>query len=329
MTHGAALAVATLALAACGTQQRARPSGRPPAAEPAAAPSPKRPPAGRSVSVGQLPEGIVATENVVVVAVRNPAQLVLLSARTGRVLRRVSIAGAPRHLQLATTTGPVLVPAEPINRLLELTLPRAQISSVAVGAHPHDAAQSDGRMFVSNEFGDSVSVVRGGRVIARIGGFSQPAGIAALGRRVAVTDVRLNTLTLIDTRTLRAIGHLPAGAGPTHAVAGADGRVYVIDTRGGAVLTYVTRPSFRPLGRLALPGTPYGVAVDPARQRLWVTLTAQDQLVELSTEGGSPRVLHVYATGRQPNTVAVDARDGHVFVADAGPGTVQMIDPAR
>ncbi len=93
------------------------------AAEPAAAPSPARPPAGRTVRVGALPEGIVVDPNagVAVVAVRDPSALVVLDARTGRVVRRVSIPAPPRHLALAGPAGPVLVPAEPVDRLLELT----------------------------------------------------------------------------------------------------------------------------------------------------------------------------------------------------------------
>jgi len=332
-SRAAALAVATaaLALASCGAQHRKSAPGLPSAAEPAGAPVTARAPAGRSVKVGGLPEGIVVDgkTGLVVVGVRNPAQLVLLDARTGRVLRRISIAGAPRHLQLAAAGGPVLVPAEPVNRLLELGLPRGGVRSIPVGAHPHDAAADGRRVFVANEFGQSVSVIQGSRVIASIGGFAQPAGVASLGAKVAVVDVRLNSVTLIDARALAVTGRLAAGAGPTHDVAGLGGRLYVIDTRGGAVFSYQTRPTFRLLNRFSLPGAPYGVAIDRARGRLWVALTAKDELVELATGGQSLRVLGVYETGRQPNTVAVDPRDGRVFVADAGPGTVQVIKPLR
>lgn len=56
-------------------------------------------PAGGSVRVGAFPEGILVDQRagLVVVGVRNPSQLVLLDARSGRVVRRVSVLGAPRH----------------------------------------------------------------------------------------------------------------------------------------------------------------------------------------------------------------------------------------
>jgi DNA-binding beta-propeller fold protein YncE len=69
------------------------------------------------------------------------------------------------------------------------------------------------------------------------------------------------------------------------------------------------------------------MAIDRVRNRLWVTLTATNELVEVAIDGPRLRRGRSYPTGRQPNTVAVDPRDGRVFVADAGAGAVQLIDP--
>jgi DNA-binding beta-propeller fold protein YncE len=287
-------------------------------------------PAGSRVRVGASPEGIVVDPRagVVVVAVRDPAALVLLGARSGRVLRRVQIAAAPRHLELAGPSGPVLVPTEPVDELIELSLPRATLRSIPVGSHPHDAAEVARRVFVGDEFGRSVSVLAGSRVVAQIRGFVQPGGLAAVGGGVAVVDVRADTLTLIDARSLHVLGSAAGGQGPTHVVA-EDGRLFVADTRGNAVLSYETRPRLRLVSRLALPGTPYGIAIDRERRRLWLTLTATNELVELAIDRRSPRRIDSYPTDRQPNTIAVDPSDGRVFVADAGPGVVQLIDPRR
>ncbi|MDQ6746253.1 MAG: YncE family protein, partial [Actinomycetota bacterium] len=268
-----------------------------------------------------------ARTGLAAIATRNPSAIVLLDARSGHLVRRVPVAGPARHLKLVRPGGPVLVPEEPAGRLLELSLPDGGTRSIAVGAHPHDSAAAGGRIFVSDEFGQRVAVVAGSSVLRTIGGFSQPGGLVSAGDQVAVVDVRTNSVTLVDARTLRVRGRLPAGTGPTHVVSGPGGRLYVIDTRGGAVFTYATRPALRLLGRLSLPGGPYGVAIDPTRGRLWITLTATDQLVELATGGASLSLRAQYGTYRQPNTVAVDPRDGRVLVADAGPGLVQLIDP--
>src|SRR5207302_3787130 len=141
-------------------------------------------------------------------------------------------------------------------------------TSAAVEHQPHAAVAAANRIFVGNEFGESVSVISGGRVIGRIGGFLQPGGLAAVGPAanpsVAVVDVRANTVSLIDARTLRLLAKAPAGAGPTHAVADTHGYLYVVDTRGNAVTAFATRPQLRELNRVTLAGTPYGVAIDPA-----------------------------------------------------------------
>ncbi len=323
-----ALLVTALALGACGGPA-AKPSSGLFAAEPAAAPAAAGRSAGRAVRIGSSPEGIVvdARTGLAVIATRNPPELVLFDPHGKRVVRRIPIAGAARHLQVARTSGVVLVPEESPNALLELSLPAMRVRSIAVGAHPHDAAQADGRVFVGDEFGKSLSVIEGSRVVGKIPGFLQPGGVAAVGIAVAVVDVRANTVTLVDARTGHALNRLPAGAGPTHVVAEPDGRLFVIDTRGGAILTYRPHPQLRLASRLALPGAPYGVALDPSRHHLWVTLTAENKLAELDTRTGTPRVIAEYPTGRQPNTVAVDLRTGQVLVADAGADAVQVIVP--
>jgi DNA-binding beta-propeller fold protein YncE len=280
--------------------------------------------------VGTLPEGIAVDPHagIVAVAVRDPPRLALVGAGSGRVLRSVRIVAPPRHLELAGDSGPVLVPAEPVDQLIELSLPSATVRSIPVGVHPHDAAAVAGRVFVGNEFGRSVSVLAERRMVAQIGGFLQPGGLAAVGGALAVVDVRADAVTLIDAHSLRVLGKAPAGEGPTHVVAG-DRRLFVADTRGNALLGYTTQPKLHEVGRLALAGTPYGIAIDPVRSRLWVTLTATNELVEVAIDGPALRPVASYPTGRQPNTVAIDPRDGRVFVADAGAGVVQLIDPRR
>ncbi len=318
-----ALLVAGL-LAGCGGRGRQ-------GAEPANSPQPAIRPAGRSIRVGALPEGIVSDSrrNLIAVATRDPNEIVVLAASTGRILWRVPLPGHARHLALAGPAGLLLIPAETANRLLELNLGSRGITSVPVGRLPHDAAAAAGRVFVTDEFGHRVSVLRRGRVVGQVTGFAQPGGITATGGEVAVVDVGADTLTLIDATTLKRIAAAKAGSGPTHAVADAAGHIYVVDTRGNAIDVFTTRPRLRLRSRYPLAGTPYGVAIDPARRRIWVTLTATNQLAELDISGPSPRLVARYPTGRQPNTVTVDTTTGEVFVANSGSATVEMIQARR
>ena len=62
------------------------------------------------------------------------------------------------------------------------------------------------------------------------------------------------------------------------------------------------------------------------RRRLWVTLPALNQLVELPAHG-RPHVLRRFATVRQPDSVAVDEHSGRVFVTGRSDGVLETIDP--
>jgi DNA-binding beta-propeller fold protein YncE len=124
------------------------------------------------------------------------------------------------------------------------------------------------------------------------------------------------------------VGIIDAGEGPTHVKAGPDNYFYVTDTRGGALLVYEARPELRQVDRVALPErSPYGLAVDPERSQLWVTLTARNRVVQYALEDSGPREISSFHTVRQPNSVTVDPVSGRVFIAGREEGVLQILDP--
>ena len=336
-----------LALTGCGADRSAPDEGAggttaeqgatkeelPPPPEPAEAPPLAEEPEGEVVEIGAAPEGLVFDPGTGLVAagLRDPDALALVDGESGAVVRRVPLAESPRHLQLAGPGGPVLVPAERANELIRVGLPNGEVvGETPVGEFPHDAAAdgSEGRVFVANEFGDSVSVVEGDREIEELEAPVQPGGVAVTGGGVVgVVGVRGLMLEAYDADTLRSLGRIEAGEGPTHILSGPDDRFSVADTRGGAILVYGTRPKLELLHRVALSGSPYGLAVDAERRQLWVTLTAENRVVGYALGMGAPRRLDDYPTARQPNSVAVDPATGRVFVASATDGTLQLLDP--
>ncbi len=318
-------ALAATAASGCGSEREL-----PPAPEPAVSPPAAMPPIGRVVRVGNMPEGVVADSKTGLVAVglREPPALALVEARTGRVVRRVALPAAPRHLQLQRPGGPVLVPTEDGNSLVRVALPGGQTTVTPVGDHPHDATALGDRIFVGDERGDTVTVVDGRRVVARLATPARPGGLALSGSRLAVVAVRQRVLELYDARRLRSVATTGAGVGPTHVVSDRRGMLYVIDTEGDALLVYRVRPRLELDCRVNLAGVPYGVAVDRRRDRLWVTLTEKNLLVELVLRPGKlPAPIGAFPTVRQPNTLGVDPRTGRVFVASATDGTLELITP--
>ena len=316
-----AVAACVLVLAGCGS---AGVADLPPPAEPARSPALERPPAGRVLAIGEKPEGVAADprSGVVAVGVSDPAALVLVEGRALRVRRRVPLPAAPRHL--AAVGGRFLVPTERADRYVEVTPAGAVAADVATGRHPHDVAAVGGRVFVSDERAASLSVIEDGRRTAVVDVATAPGGVSAAGDLVAVVSVRERVLELYDPHTLRRVARAPAGVGPTH-VAAAGSWIYVVDTDGGALLVFRTAPELELVRRYPLPGSPYGIAFDPVRRRLWVTLTAANELVELPAHG-RPHAPRRFATVRQPNGVAIDSSTGRVFVTGRAEGVLQAID---
>jgi DNA-binding beta-propeller fold protein YncE len=169
-----------------------------------------------------------------------------------------------------------------------------------------------------------------GRVV--VGGAVPPGAatgsaeaVVDAGRKRAVVRPRARVLEVYDRGSGELLGREPAGAGPTRVVAGEGGLAYVVDTAGDGLLVFETRGRLRILRRYPLLGAPYGVASDLRSGRLWVSLTARNELVELAT-GSRPHRLDVFPTVRQPDHVATDGRRVYVSGAD---GALQLLDARR
>lgn len=310
-----------LVCAGCGSS-----ASFPRAAEPADSPLLTKTPSGTVKPLPRMPEGIVFVpgSRLLAVSLRDPDELAFVDPATLAVRRRVMLPASARHL--AATGTEVVVPAEAADALLTVST-AGILTETAVGTHPHDAAVVLGSIFVADEHSDQVSVLRDGRLVTTLDAPQQPGGIAAVaGRYAALIAVKERVLAVYDGSSLEAVGQIDAGTGPTHIVAfGPD--VYVADTQGDAVRQFQVGPEPREVGSAPVPGTPYGIAVDDRRHRLWVTLTASNELAELAIEGTRLRRVATYPTVRQPDSVAVDPRDGTVFVTGSAAGQLQRIEP--
>jgi hypothetical protein len=326
VSRAAALLLLAL-MAGCGS---ATPGELPPAAEPASSPPPAAVLGGRVVQVGFKPEGVVAdpTAGIFAVGVREPGELVLVEGEAGVIVRRVPLPEPPRHL--AFDGDRVLVPAEDADMLLRVSVPGGRVATAPTGREPHDAAAAGGRVFVADEFAHTLTVLHDQEPLTTIETALQPGGVTALdrGRQVAVVSVRERVVETFDAATGERTGRAPAGVGPSHAVSDNGDYLFVTDTSGGALLVYHLRPKLELIRRYPLPGSPYGIAIDNVRHRMYVTQTARNQLSELSV-GGRPSLVARYATPQQPNTVAVDETTGRVAVTGKVDGVLQLLDPGR
>ncbi len=314
-----------LVLAGCSATSPATAPTPRRAAEPGKAPVPSVTPAGRVVPVGKQAEGVAVdpVTHLAAVGVREPFGLALVDTRTGRLVRTVPLPGHVRHL--AARGSHVLVPAEDAGRLLVVDLPSGKVSEdVRVDGYPHgvSAVDLDGAL-VGNERSARITLVRDGVVqTVQDKGFPQPGGSAVSADNLYVVDVSSWRLTRLRP-DLTEVGSVPAGKGPTHAVADDSGQVIVADTRGDALLVF--GPDLVLRQTIPLAGKPYGLAYDARRDTVWVTLTATNELVSL--RGPAYRETGRWPTVRQPNTVGVDVATGTVVVASRTDGVLQLLSP--
>ncbi|MBA3867166.1 MAG: YncE family protein [Solirubrobacterales bacterium] len=323
-------AAATALLGGCGDGSDAAKKPRR-AAEPADSPPLHAQPAGTTAKIGNQPEGLVfdSAAGLLAVGLREPDRLAFVEPRSLATRREVALPAAARHLAYSPAEAAVVVPAESANEVLAVSPGAGILSRLAVGRHPHDAAVLGATTFVADEHSDQVSVLRKRALDATLPAPHQPGGIAIAGPYVVLVAVSARVLRVYDAGGLRVLGTARAGVGPSHVVA--DGTLaYVADTQGDAIRVFRIGVRPREVAEAPLPGTPYGLAVDRRRHRLWVTLTAGNRLAEYATSpAGALRRIAGYPTVRQPNSVEVEPRSGAVLVAGrTSPGEIERIVPS-
>ena len=150
------------------------------------------------------------------------------------------------------------------------------------------------------------------------------------GSLVAVLLPHERVLSIRDTATGQERSRAAAGVGPTRVICRPNGPCFVTDTTGDALLVMRVGEGGRDLRivrRVYVAGAPYAIAYGAERRRLWVTLTARNEVVELGAHG-RPHILGRLPTIRQPNAVGVDDATGDVIVRSPTGDEQRIPDPA-
>lgn len=93
-----------------------------------------------------------------------------------------------------------------------------EVGRIAVGMRPYAVALAQGRGFVTDQYGGTVSVfdLATLKPVTRITVGDYPEGIAATadGKRIIVANWESNSLSIIDAVELKVIGEVKVGDGP-------------------------------------------------------------------------------------------------------------------
>lgn len=160
-----------------------------------------------------------------------------------------------------------------------------------------------------------------------------PARSAELrsGSLRVMLEPRARMLRLEDVLGGETRDRIAVGVGPTQVACTSQGPCYVTDTTGDALLVIRVAAdgrSMRLSRRTYVAGAPYAIAVDAVRKRIWVTLTARDEVVEFAAHA-QPHILRRHPTVQQPDGVRVDERSGDVIVTGTRPPRLQRLpDPS-
>ncbi len=305
-------------------------SDDPVAATAARSPAATAEPAGTVHALPGTPTAMVVDDRTRLLAVavdKPPAVLLYPVAGDGELAEptKIALPGPADTLTLARPGGPLLAAAGSSGELLRIALPGGRPAPAPISGEPVSAADHGDRTLVAVRDRKAVAVLAGDKVYRMIsGGLLSADQVLSTGKGAVVFDRLRNALFELDVRAGTVDEGLRAGDGSTNAVTDRFGRVLVADTRGGALLAFSLDPLLM-RQRYPVGGAPYGLAYDPKRDLVWVTLTARNEVVGFDVAGGQPEEKYRFPTVEQPDDVAVDPTSGRVIVASATGKGIQVI----
>ncbi|MDA9464949.1 YVTN family beta-propeller repeat protein [Bradyrhizobium sp. CCBAU 53415] len=173
--------------------------------------------AGR-IEVGGGPLGIAVAPDgkSVYVADWYAAAVRLIDAASRSVTASIAVGASPSGLAV-TPDGKLLLSADRDDDVIDIAEGR-EVARVPVGMRPYAVALAQGRGFVTDQYGGTVSVfdLASLKPIKRINVGDYPEGINATadGKRVVVACWESNVLDVIDAAELKVISEIKTGDGP-------------------------------------------------------------------------------------------------------------------
>lgn len=175
----------------------------------------------QTFETGESPSGVAVSADgeTVVTADRDSNQVSFIDSETGEADARIAVGERPFGVTISPDQARVYavnVGSDDVTVIDAET--HAVMATVPVGSHPYAAAEANGRVFVTDQYGGTLSVfdAKSFEPIDEIVIGEYPEGIEASadGRFVYVANWFDDTLAKVDTETLEVTATVNVGSGP-------------------------------------------------------------------------------------------------------------------
>jgi len=192
-----------------------------------------------------------------------------------------------------------------------------------------DGSAATGRVFVSNEQGDSVSVIDSAslEVIKTIAVGKRPRGVglAPDGSAVYVAVSGANHIAVIDPQTLEVVRTFPSGDDPEAFAVHPDGNVY-ISNEEDAKASVIDPASGKLVAEIEVGIEPEGVAVSPDGSRVIVTSESTNMLHIIAVPAHT--IENNILVGARPRAATFSADGSIAYATSEISGEVKKVDVA-
>jgi len=139
---------------------------------------------------------------------------------------------------------------------------------------------------------------------------SSAIAITPDGTTLLVVNPDSNSLTLVDTATLRKIAEIPVGVGPRTVAVDGEGRRAYVSNRGSDTISVVDLSAHQVVHEITVGVRPYGVVVNPQGDRIYVAVQGEDRVRILDAD--TLDTLALLSTPDRPSGLAI-SDDGRVL----------------
>jgi DNA-binding beta-propeller fold protein YncE len=289
--------------------------------------------AGRVALIALLCSGAARAETVLV-ADKDADALLIFDTAAGRLVRTIAVGGNP-HEVVATADGRLAFTANARSNTVSAVDLREgkEIKRLAspLFAYPHGMAiHPDGKtLYLTSEQNRLLLLIDIERLeikgqIATEKEGSHMVVLSPKGEWAYVADRGSAAVTVIDTRKLAIVAHLPAGDGVEGIAISSDGRRLLVGNRRANDIQLFDAPGRRSLARIPVAADPVRVAISPDGKRALVPHRGSSEVhyIDLARR----TVLGKVRTGKEPGGALFLPGGKQAIVANTGEGTLAILD---